>query len=158
MTEQTHAQADLIPYSEEYAQTVRSWINTEETYLNVCHGKNFPPPDDIVESWQRPDVASYLLFGENSAIAYGELWIRDVERSVEIAHLIVDPFKQDKGYGTKMLNLLYNRAAARPLINKVILHLRGCDEVILGCYLKAGFELVGKTAIGDGLRMIRVVN
>ncbi len=40
---------------------------------------------------------------------------------------------------------------------KVMLHLFGGDEIVLGCYLKAGFELTGTTPVGGGLKMVRLV-
>lgn len=157
MTEPTSARADLIPYSEEYSQLVRSWIESEETYFLVCRGREFPPPEDIVEGWQRPDVTAYLLFADRRPVAYGELWNRPNERAVELAHLLVDPYKRSSGYGTKMVGLLYERAAERKSVVKVLINLYSDSEVALGCYLKAGFELIGTATHTLGLKMIRVV-
>jgi len=157
MSDPTRIKADIIPYNPEYAQIVRSWIESEETYKNLCRGQDFPPPEDIVDGWQRPDVTAYLLFSEHKPIAYGELWNRPIENAVEIAHLLVDPYKRSRGYGTKMLNLLYEAAAQRPDIIKVILNLYGDSEEILGCFVKAGFELAGTTVHTMGLRMVRLV-
>ena len=103
MTEPTRVKADIVPYTAEYSQVVRSWIDSEETYLHLCRSREFPPADDIVDSWQRQKVASYLLFSEGMPVAYGEIWDRRVERAVEIAHLIVDNTRRSRGYGTKML-------------------------------------------------------
>jgi RimJ/RimL family protein N-acetyltransferase len=157
VTESTRARADIIPYTPEYEQQVRGWIDSEETYRNVCQGIDFPPPEDIIASWQRVDVASYILLADRRPVAYGELWDRPVEMAKEIGHLLVDPYRRSRGYGSLMLNLLFNRAASRPGVHKVMLHLFGGDEVVLGCYLKAGFELIGTTPAGSGLKMIRLV-
>ena len=157
MSDPTRIKADIIPYNPEYAQIVRSWIESEETYKSLCRGQDFPPPEDVVDSWQRPDVAAYLLSSERKPVAYGELWNRPLENAVEIAHLLVDPYKRSRGYGTKMLNLLYEAAARRPDIVKVILNLYGDSEEILGCFVKAGFEMAGTTVHTMGLRMVRLV-
>ena len=157
MTEPTHVKADIIPYSAEYSQVVRSWIESEETYFNVCRGKEYPPPDELVDSWQRTDVSSYLLFSDNRPVAYAELWVRPNERAVEISHLLVDPYKRQQGYGTKMLELLYQRGAERANITRVIVNLYNDSEAALGCYLKAGFELLGTASHTLGLKMIRLV-
>jgi ribosomal protein S18 acetylase RimI-like enzyme len=90
-------------------------------------------------------------------VAYGELWEKPLETAIEIAHLIVGPYKRSRGFGTKLLKLLYERAAQRPNVVKVILNLFNSDEIALGCYLKAGFELVGITNYAAGLRMVRMV-
>ncbi len=157
MSEPTRVKADIIPYAAEYSQLVRSWIDSEETFRNVCRGTEFPPPDDIIDSWQRAELAAYLLSSDGKPVAYGELWERKMERAVEIAHLIVDPYKRSRGYGTKMLELLYNRAAARPGITKVLINLYADSEEALGCFLKAGFELTGTARHVQGLQMMRVV-
>ena len=109
MSESTHAKADIVPYSPEYAQRVGGWIDSEETYRNVCQGTDFPPSEDIVESWQRVDVAAYILLADRQPVAYGELWDRPVEMAVEIGHLLVDPYNVLRGFGSLMLNLLFER-------------------------------------------------
>lgn len=157
MSNPTRIKADLIPYNEEYARDVRSWIDSEETYRDLCHGKDFPPPDDVVAGWQRKNVSSFLLFEQNKPVAYGELWNRPLEMAVEVAHLIVAPFKREQGYGTKMLELLYQQAASRQGVAKVIINLFGTNEAALGCYVKAGFDLAGTSKFTEGLRMIRMV-
>lgn len=157
MTEPTGVKADIVPYTEEYADVVRSWIESEETYFNVCRGKDFPPPEDIVGSWQREGTSSYILFANRQPVAYGELWPRPAERAVEITHVLVDPYKRQEGYGTKILQLLYERAAARPHIIKVVVNLYNDSEAALGTYVKAGFELYGTSPHTMGLRMVRMV-
>jgi len=157
MSEPTRIKADLIPYNEEYARDVRSWLECEETYHNVCQGRDFPPPDDVVAGWQRKNVTSYILMEQNHPVAYGEIWNRPIEMAVEIAHLLVTPYKRSQGYGTKMLELLFNRAASRPGVAKAILNPQAADEAALGCYLRAGFELFGMSKHGEGLRMVRTV-
>ncbi|HWR82826.1 MAG TPA: GNAT family N-acetyltransferase [Candidatus Deferrimicrobium sp.] len=157
MHETTRLKADIVPFTVEYSRVVHSWIDSEETYRNLCRGTEFPPPDDLVDSWQREGIAAYLLFSAGKLVAYGELWDRPLERAVEIAHLIVAPACRLQGYGSKMLELLYQRAAAREHVAKVMLNFFGSDAAALGCYLKAGFELVGSTRVVPGLRMERLV-
>jgi ribosomal protein S18 acetylase RimI-like enzyme len=157
VSEPTRVKADIVPYTAEYSKVVLSWIDSEETYRNLCRGTVFPPTDDLVDSWQREGISSYLLLAFGKPVAYGELWERPLELAVEIAHLIVAPFNRFQGYGTKMLELLYQRAAQRRNVAKVILNFFSGDEVALGCYLKAGFELVSTTNYVAGLRMERMV-
>lgn len=157
MSERIRVKADIVPYTAEYAQTIRSWIDCEETYHNLCRGKDYPPPDDLIESWQRDSVRSYILMWQSRPVAYGELFSRPLEMAVEIAHLIVDPAKRSQGYGTKMLELLFQRAEQRPNVAKVMLNLYGSCAVTLGCYLKAGFIIEGTSSYTVGLRMVRMV-
>lgn len=157
MDKQARINADIIPYTQEYARTVLSWIESEDTLYSVCRSKNYPPPDNLIESWQRKDVTSYLLSTHGKIVAYGELWNRPLELAVEIAHLIVDPYKRDEGWGSLMLDLLFSRAAARPNVAKVVIHLFNEDPEALGCFVKAGFELQGTTTYTQGLKLIRLV-
>jgi ribosomal protein S18 acetylase RimI-like enzyme len=157
MSEPTRAKADIVPYTSEYSTTVRSWINSEETYDLVCRGINYPPPEDVVDSWQRKGVRSFLLYSHNRPVAYGELWERQVEQALEVAHLLVDPMRRGEGFGSKMAELLYERAAATPGIARVLVNLYHEDEEVLGCLLKAGFEIVGTSEHIEGLRMMRLV-
>ena len=157
MTDPIRIKADVIPYTPEYSRDVLSWIDSEEAHRDICRGEGFPPPDDLIDSWQRSEVSSYLLFAQNRPVAYGELWSRPLELAVEIAHLVVHPQKRGRGYGTKMLDLLFQRAAQRSNVAKVILTLHTANEVTLGCYLKAGFDLVGTAGHRSGLRMVRMV-
>jgi len=157
MTEPTSAKADIVPYTAEFSAVVRSWIDSDETLYYICRSREFPPSDDLVDSWQRPDVTSFLLFSERKPVAYGELWPRPAERAIEIAHLIVDPYKRSQGFGTKLLHLLYQQAGVRRDVGRVVINLYNDSEVALGCYLKAGFELTGTATHTMGLRMARIV-
>ena len=157
MDDSTQIKADLIPYAAEYSGIVRSWIESEETYRMVCRGINFPPPDDIVDSWQRKGVSSYLLISDRKPVAYGELWDRRTENAIELAHIIVETYQRSRGYGTKLLRLLYNRAESRPGVSRVLINLYHDSSEVLGCYLKAGFELAGTATHIEGLKLVRPV-
>ena len=148
--------ADIIGYTEEYAAVVRSWIDSDETYHNLCRGNDFPPPEDIVHSWQRSSVLSKLLLAKRKPIGYGELWARPAELAVELAHLLIDPAHRSEGYGSALVEHLFQNAARRPGVAKVIINLNAKSEHVLGCYLKAGFQLIGTTKHVPGLRMIRL--
>lgn len=157
MAEPTHAKADIIPYTPEYSELVRSWIESEETLFNVCRGTEYPPSEELVDTWQRPEVQSFLLFAERHPVAYAELWPKPNDRAVEIAHLLVDPYQRMRGYGVTMLNLLFERATTRAGVARVNLNLYNTSEAALGCYLKAGFELVAAASHTLGLKMVKVV-
>lgn len=157
MSDPARVKADLVPYTQEYSGVVRSWIESPETYQLVCRGIDFPPPDDIVDSWQRKGVAAYILYSDRKPIGYGEIWERPVEQAAEITHLLVDPYKRSRGYGTKLLELLYERAATRKGVARVLINLYHHSPEVLGCYLKAGFELTGTATHIEGLKMMRLV-
>ena len=157
LDESVRVKADIIPFKAEYSRTVYSWIDSEETYRNVCRGSEFPPPDDLIDSWQREGMKSFLLSSKGRPVAYGEIWNRPLDVAVELAHILVDPTLRGQGFGTKTLELLFQRAAQRDNVAKVMVNLYGDSEVALGCYLKAGFELIGTTTYTTGLKLVRLV-
>ena len=95
---------------------------------------------------------------ENKIVAYGELWDKPQKLAVEIGHLLVDPFKRGQGYGTKMVKLLFNRASRRQGVSQVLINLLGEDREALGCYVNAGFEIVGTTSHTTGIKLMRMVD
>ncbi|MFQ5498083.1 MAG: GNAT family N-acetyltransferase [Candidatus Zixiibacteriota bacterium] len=157
MSAQIWPNADIIPYNADYAQAVRSWIDSKMTLYNVSRGTDFPPAQDVVESWQRTDVSSFLLISAGLPVAYAELWRRPLEVALEIAHLLVSPEHRLSGFGTTMLKLLCDRASGKSRVERVLVNLYNENEAALACFLKAGFELTGTSAHVKGLRMMRVL-
>lgn len=157
MTDPSKIKADLVPYTEEYDRDIRSWLDCEETYHFVCRGKDFPPSESVVKNWQREGVISYLLFSNSKPVAYGELWFKPSEMAVEIAHVLVKSTNRSEGFGTKMVQLLYDRGAARPDVAKVIANLYNENPIALGCFMKAGFEISGTTNYAEGLRLVKMI-
>ena len=149
--------ADIIPYNSGHSSLVHSWIDDEKCYYNLCLGKGYPPPEDLVDSWQRNAVKSYLIVTGGEPVAYGELWDKPFEMAVEIAHLLVDPARRSLGYGTRMIELLFELASQRKALASVHLNLFVDSKEALNCYLSAGFELVGAANYTTGLKMIRMI-
>ncbi|MGH8015825.1 MAG: GNAT family N-acetyltransferase [Candidatus Zixiibacteriota bacterium] len=149
--------ADLVPFTLNQSDLVLSWIDNEKCYFDLCLGKGYPPPLDLVESWQKDGVKSYLLYAQSQPVGYAEFWERPFELAVEIAHLLVDPAKRFQGYGTRMVELLFENACERTDIASVHLNLFVQNKAALNCYLKAGFELVGAANYATGLKMIRML-
>lgn len=157
MDQQKTIKADLIPFSDTYSELVRSWIDSEDCYYSLCLGKGYPPPPDIIDSWQKDGVKSYLMYLENKPVAYAEFWEKPFDLAVEISHLLVDNSRRSKGYGTRMLQLMFDKATERNDIASVHLNLFVQNKAALNCYLKAGFELVGAANYATGLKMIRML-
>ena len=157
MAEQKSIKADLIPFSDAYSELVRTWIDTEDCYYGICLGKGFPPPQDIVDSWQKDGVKSYLMYLQGKPVAYAEFWDKPFDLAVEIAHLLVEPVRRSQGYGTRMLQLMFDKATERSDIASVHLNLFVQNKAALNCYLKAGFELVGAANYATGLKLIRML-
>jgi ribosomal protein S18 acetylase RimI-like enzyme len=149
--------ADLIPYADEYAETIHSWIDSEETFKFITRGVGFPPSVEVAKTWQREGMSSYILLSNQKPIAYGELWIRPNELAIEIAHVIVDKAHRGEGYGVKLIKLLYDRVVARGDVIKVTAVVHHENDSALSCFVKAGFELSGTTKFTKSLKMIKLI-
>jgi len=149
--------ADLIPYADEFAESIHSWIDSEETFRFVTRGVGYPPSAEVVKTWQREGISSYILFSNQKPIAYGELWTRPNELAIEIAHVVVNPVHRGEGYGVKLINLLYDRVVARGNVIKVTAVVHHDNDSALSCFIKAGFELAGTTKFTKSLKMIKLI-
>jgi ribosomal protein S18 acetylase RimI-like enzyme len=90
-------------------------------------------------------------------VAYGELWNRRGEQAIEVAHVIVDTYQRSRGLGTTLLRLLYDRAAEMPGVLRVLINLYNDSSEVLGCYLKAGFEISATATHIEGLKLVKLV-
>ena len=157
MADSKAIKADIIPYNSGHSSLVHSRIDNEKCHYNLCLGRGFPPPENLVDSWQRDTVKTYLMVTGSDPVAYGELWSKPFEMAVEIAHLLVDPARRSMGYGTRMIELLFELASQRKELASVHLNLFVDSKEALNCYLSAGFELVGAANYTTGLKMVRMI-
>ncbi len=157
MSDPKPPKADIIPYHKDYAKTVVSWVDTEQTYLRVCRGRNFPPADDLVDKWQRKGVSSYLLLYLGVALGYAELVSRPLEMAVEISHLIIAPKFRNRGLGSTFVDLLAERASERSEVARVMVNLYNENTELLELFLRSDFELIGASNYVVGLKLLRPV-
>ncbi|MBD3404113.1 GNAT family N-acetyltransferase [candidate division GN15 bacterium] len=157
VSDSTRVKADIVKFTSEYARTVRGWIDSEETAASLGLTDEFPPPEDIVETWQSDDMTGWLLLSGNGPVAYAELWPKPAELAMEIRRLLVDPRRREQGFGCKMLTLLHEAAGRRPEVAKVAMQVAWDNRNALGCYLKAGFTVAGTTHDKPGLYLVRMI-
>lgn len=157
MSDQSRVKADIVPYTADYARTVHSWIDSRETAANLELTVDYPPGDDVIETWQEENMVSYLLMSGAGPVAYGELWYRPAELAMQVRRLLVAPRYRDNGFGCKMLLLLCEIAGRRKEVAKVYLTVNWDNRTALGCYLKAGFTVAGTTHDKPGLYLTRLV-
>lgn len=157
MSDQTRSKADIVKYTSEYAHAVRSWIDSEDTAASLEVLSEYPPTDDIVDTWQEEHMSSYLLLSANGPVAYAELWDRPAELAIEVRRLLVAPKYRDNGFGCKMLSLLHEIVSRRKDVAKVFITVDWDNRSALGCYLKSGFTVAGTTHDRPGLYLTRIV-
>jgi ribosomal protein S18 acetylase RimI-like enzyme len=143
--------SELIPYSPHHARTVLGWIDSEETLCALDCPGTFPPHDELVDRWQDDEVRSFLLSTEHGVVAYGELRPSYASLGADIQHVLVSPVHRGQGFGSRIVAALVGRAGELPGIAKLQAILPGDSEPALGCFLRAGFRLIGTRAEQAGL-------
>jgi GNAT superfamily N-acetyltransferase len=156
MADDTKQKADIIPYTAEFSGIVRGWIDSARTARNLGILDGYPPDDSIPERWQKSGVHGFILITGGVPVAYADVVERPPLLAVEFMHVLVEPSVRNQGYGSLMLNLLYDRVAHRREIAKVIINLEGDNKAALGCYFRAGFELAAANQYVAGLTLVRL--
>ena len=90
-----------------------------------------------------PDVGPYVLCDGNEPIGYGEVWVDEPEKEVELARIIVSPDRREHGVGRRLVRLLLERAVLSGLPDAFV---RVVPEngAAIGCYRGAGFSPVSE--------------
>lgn len=128
----------LFPFDVSDAGTVSSWAETPAEVRSWCGRDEAPLPATVVAGWGREeDVRAFVLRDRSTLLAYGELWVDDDEREVELARLIVDPALRRRGIGRRLVEGLVQRALRlHPL---VFLRVEEENAQARRCYEAAGF-------------------
>lgn len=130
----------LEPMIESDAGDIARWATSAEE-ARQWGGCSVPWPLDasVVRAWHKDsDVRPYVLRKGGATIAYGELWIDDEEREVELARIIVRPERRDRGAGRLLVDQLLQQAATTGYPTAFVRVVAG-NEPALACYRAAGF-------------------
>lgn len=87
------------------------------------------------------DQWGYVLEGRGIPRAYGEIWVDDEARDLELAHLIVDPKVRRRGYG-KLLTARLFALTRQHNMSRVYMRVAPDNRPALTCYLNLGFTRV----------------
>jgi [ribosomal protein S18]-alanine N-acetyltransferase len=127
----------VVPFTAGHAALVSSWALTTDEVMSWCSRAEAPVPPEVIEGWAaQEDVRAYLLV-DDAPIAYGELWIDDDEREVELARIIVSPHHRRRGLGRLLSAALAD--LARNHYSDVFLRVRPGNDAAVACYRAAGF-------------------
>ncbi len=90
-----------------------------------------------------PDVNPYVLCDVEEPVGYGEVWIDEPEKEVELARILVSPDYRGRGVGRRLVRRLLERAARSGLPDAFV---RVVPEngAALACYRDAGFSPVSE--------------
>jgi ribosomal protein S18 acetylase RimI-like enzyme len=90
------------------------------------------------------DVRPYIVLDGEEPVGYGEIWVDEPEREVELARIIVSPERRGRGVGRRLVRLLLVRAALFGLPDAFV-RVVPENAAAIGCYRGAGFSPVSET-------------
>jgi ribosomal protein S18 acetylase RimI-like enzyme len=129
----------LRAFADDDANPVSTWATEPDEVAAWCGHTGGPVSADVVVGWShKPDVRSWMLVADGSPVGYGEIWIDDDEKEVELAHIIVAPQARGRGYGQDLTRLLL--AEARRIHPDVFLRVVPSNAAAIACYRRAGFN------------------
>jgi ribosomal protein S18 acetylase RimI-like enzyme len=130
----------LQPFTSAAAAQISSWATSRDEVFAWCSHTEAPVPEAVIVAWSEPpDVDAYVLVDDaGELVAYGELWIDNDEREVELARLIVAPQRRSRGIGRRLVAMLTDEARRHHRF--VALRVHPDNEPARRCYAAAGFE------------------
>ncbi len=91
-------------------QILREWLDNEEDCLFVI-GKSEYTSEDFFHWLEAEDQHCYLLINQSgTTLGYGEIWVDEKEKDLELAHLIINPKMRSLGLGRILVNQLEDKA------------------------------------------------
>jgi ribosomal protein S18 acetylase RimI-like enzyme len=139
----------LRPFAPAEAATVSAWCASADEAVMWCgHTGGVPVPAEKIIGWANEDgVRQFGLDDDRGMAAYGELWLDDDEREVELARLIVDPARRGRGVGRALVGEL--TALARRHYPDIFMRVHPDNATALRCYVGAGFVRVAAEVADD---------
>jgi ribosomal protein S18 acetylase RimI-like enzyme len=135
---------DLVEFDVAHAATVAGWPLSDTESFRWC-GR--PATPALVASWSDDvDVRAYLLVDNGEPVAYGELWLEEVE--TELARLIVAPAHRRRGAGHLLVTALTELARQRA-VDLICLRVNPGNDTALRVYERAGFRPVDEATADE---------
>jgi ribosomal protein S18 acetylase RimI-like enzyme len=98
---------------------------------------------DILVWHDDPSVRTFVLHDGGQAVAYGEIWVDEEEREIELARIIVRPDRRGQGAGRLLVQLLLARSQDFGL-PVAFVRVVPANTAALACYQGAGLTLVSE--------------
>lgn len=133
--------ARLLPFEAGLAPLVASWVGGPDEALRLAPNSAPPLTADVVRSWSRQSGRHARVLVNNAGIpaAYGELNLLNAERrEYWLGHLIVDPQQRKQGIGTRLTQLLLERAFMQLAATRVALVVFTDNPAAIACYRACG--------------------
>jgi ribosomal protein S18 acetylase RimI-like enzyme len=117
-------------------QEVRRWAGSEP---------GWPVDVSVFGRWHADtDVRPFIMLKGEEPVGYGEVWVDEPEREVELARIIVSPERRGRGVGRRLVRLLLDQASLTGLPDAFV-RVVPENAAAIGCYRGAGFSPVSET-------------
>lgn len=131
----------LLPFSEDYAVEIAGWPR-DASELKAWAGVDavFPFKPEQFRIWH-DDSETHAFVAEcnDKLVAYGELWVDELEQEIELARIIVDPAHRTMGIGQAFVTALVAHSETYGFDHR-FLRVLPENTIAIRCYKKAGFE------------------
>src|ERR671921_1119102 len=112
-------------------EEVRRWAGSDP---------GWPVDEAVFGRWHAdPDVRPYIICDGEEPIGYGEVWVDEPEKEVELARIIVSPDRRGRGVGRRLVRLLLEQAALSGLPDAFV-RVVPENAAAIGCFRGAGFS------------------
>jgi RimJ/RimL family protein N-acetyltransferase len=129
------------------APVIFQWIRTEQELLHVSPSNNGPLTIEQIRDWVRPGGRGYVHTHVSSdrPIAYGEIVpLHDRLTHRWLGHVIVDPARRGRGFGTEWTKRLIELAFADEQTINVSLVVFPENGAAISAYRRAGMSITGE--------------
>ena len=131
----------LREFREPDAQEVVRWSGSpDEVRWWAGSDPGWPVDVAVFGRWHAdPDVRPYVICDGEEPIGYGEVWVDEPEREVELARIIVNRDDRSRGVGKWLVGLLLERGSLSRVPDAFV---RVVPEngAAIACYRGAGFS------------------
>ncbi len=133
----------LLDFRDAHAPEIVRWATSFEEVRRWAGSETGWPVDvSVFGRWHAdPDVKPYVLCDGETLIGYGEVWVDEAEREVELGRIIVSPASRSRGVGKRFVLLLPERASLSGFPDAFV-RVVPDNYVAIACYRSAGFSLV----------------
>jgi ribosomal protein S18 acetylase RimI-like enzyme len=119
---------------------LKSWLKNKRDCLLVTNKGEYSS-EDYFKWLEADDQHGYFLVDDAGAIlGYGEIWVDEEQKDIELAHLIINPIMRNKGRGKTLIGLLEEKAK---LFKFPIIYMRVNPEnqQAVNCYTNIYYEI-----------------
>jgi [ribosomal protein S18]-alanine N-acetyltransferase len=138
----THSQS-LLEFRDAHAREIAGWATAFDEVRRWAGGEaGWPFDASAFRRWHAdPDVRPYVLCVGDALVGYGEVWVDEAEREVELGRIIVDPAGRGQGVGSRLVRLLLEKASHSGYPYAFV-RVVPDNRAAIACYRGAGFSRV----------------